>query len=53
MSAKSKDAFGFGVFVPIPTLNGLVAPPKTIVLSLTAVAALPIATELFPSTFAE
>ena len=53
MSAKSKEALGFGVSVPIPTLKGFVTPPRTIVLSFTAVAAFPIATELFPCTLAE
>ena len=50
---KSKEAFAFGVSVPIPTLSGFVTPPNTIVLSFVAVAALPIATAFVPCTFAE
>ena len=50
---KSNEAFAFGVSVPIPTLKGFVAPPKTIVLSLAAVAAEPNAYECIPDATAD
>ena len=52
VSASSNEAFELGKSVPIPTLKRCVTPPNTMVLSLTAVAAFPIATELKPCTLA-
>ena len=49
---KSKEANSLGVFVPIPTRTGFVAPPKIIAFAEEVVAPLPIAIELVAFTTA-